>query len=147
MVLGVIILFVISVRSARFVFGAHWLLGWDILLSLGVLIAFVGLTLCQWGSLQSSYGGGDRRRPGGSGSSGSARPIPRVPGLQENGLAETNNNSSRQIKLSICSRKVRLRIPLVVLHFYLIKPPYDIPDELLNIVPHFMIFSKSQNKI
>ena len=45
MVLGVIILFVISVRSARFVFGAHWLLGWDILLSLVVLIAFVGLTI------------------------------------------------------------------------------------------------------
>ena len=29
----------------------------------------------------------------------------------------------------------------------LIKPPYDIPEELLNIVPHFMIFSKSQNRI
>ena len=39
------ILFVISVRSASFVFGAHWLLGWDILLSLVVLIAFVGLTI------------------------------------------------------------------------------------------------------
>ena len=31
----------------------------------------------------------------------------------------------------------------VVVHFYLIKPLYDIPEELLNIVPHFMIFSKS----
>ncbi len=45
LVLGGIILFVISVRSARFVSGAHWLLGWDILLSLVVLIAFVGLTI------------------------------------------------------------------------------------------------------
>ncbi len=45
MVLGGIILFVIFVRSARFVFGAHWLLGWDILLSIVVLIAFVGLTI------------------------------------------------------------------------------------------------------
>jgi hypothetical protein len=32
--------------------------------------------------------------------------------------------------------------PLVVVHFYLIKPLYDIPEELLNIVPHFMMFSK-----
>ena len=29
----------------------------------------------------------------------------------------------------------------------LIKPPYDIPEELLNIVLHFMIFSKSRNRI
>jgi probable phosphoglycerate mutase len=35
------------------------------------------------------------------------------------------------------------RKPRVVLHFYVIKPLYDIPEELLNIVPHFMIFSKS----
>ena len=40
MVLGGIILIVISVRSARFVFGAHWLLGWDILLSLVAVIAY-----------------------------------------------------------------------------------------------------------
>ena len=45
MVLGGIILIVISVRSARFVFGAHWLLGWDILLALGPVIAFVGFTI------------------------------------------------------------------------------------------------------
>ncbi len=44
-VLGGIILVVISVRSARFVFGAHWLLGWDILLSLVAIIAFVSITL------------------------------------------------------------------------------------------------------
>ena len=45
MVLGGIILIAISVRSARFVFGSHWLLGWDILLSLVAAIAFVGITL------------------------------------------------------------------------------------------------------
>ena len=45
MVLGGIILIVISVRSARFVFGAHWLLGWDILPSLVALIAFVSFTI------------------------------------------------------------------------------------------------------
>ena len=44
-VLGGIILIVISLRSARFVFGAHWLLGWDILLSLVAAIAFVSITL------------------------------------------------------------------------------------------------------
>ena len=44
-VLGGIILIVISVRSARFVFGAHWLLGWDILLSLVASIAFVSITM------------------------------------------------------------------------------------------------------
>jgi hypothetical protein len=45
MVLGGISLTVISIRSARFVFGAHWLLGWDILLSLGPVIAFVSFTM------------------------------------------------------------------------------------------------------
>lgn len=44
-VLGGIILIAISVRLARFVFGAHWLLGWDILLSLMAAIALVGITL------------------------------------------------------------------------------------------------------
>ncbi len=44
-VLGGIILIVISLRSARFVFRAHWLLGWDILLSLVAAIAFVSITL------------------------------------------------------------------------------------------------------
>ncbi len=44
-VLGGIILIVISVRSARFVLGAHWLRGWDILLSLVAIIAFVSITL------------------------------------------------------------------------------------------------------
>ena len=44
-VLGGIILIAISVRSARFVFGAHWLLGWDILPSLVASIAFVSITL------------------------------------------------------------------------------------------------------
>jgi voltage-gated potassium channel Kch len=44
-VLGGIILIVISVRSARFFFGPHWLLGWDIVLSLVALIAFVSITL------------------------------------------------------------------------------------------------------
>jgi hypothetical protein len=32
-------------------------------------------------------------------------------------------------------------------HFYVIKPLYDIPEQLLNIVPQFMIFSKSKNTI
>ena len=45
MVLVGIILIVISIRSARFVFGAHLLLGWDIFLSLVALIAFVSVTL------------------------------------------------------------------------------------------------------
>jgi hypothetical protein len=45
MVLGGIVLIVISVRCARFVFGAHWLLGWDILLALVALIAFVSFTM------------------------------------------------------------------------------------------------------
>jgi len=44
-VLGGIILIAISVRTARFVFGAHWLLGWDILLLLVAAIAFVSITL------------------------------------------------------------------------------------------------------
>jgi voltage-gated potassium channel Kch len=44
-VLGGIILIGISLRSARFVFGAHWLLGWDILLSMVAAIAFVSITL------------------------------------------------------------------------------------------------------
>jgi len=35
------------------------------------------------------------------------------------------------------------RKPLVVVHFCVIKPPYDIPEKLPNIVTHFMIFSKS----
>ena len=43
--LGGIILAVLCVHWARFVFGAHWLLGWDILLSLGPVIAFVSLTM------------------------------------------------------------------------------------------------------
>ena len=45
MVLGGIIVIAIFVRSARFVFGAHWLLGWDILLSLVAVIAFVSFTM------------------------------------------------------------------------------------------------------
>ena len=45
MVLGGIILIGISVRSARFAFGAHWLLGWGILLSLVATIAFVSFTM------------------------------------------------------------------------------------------------------
>ena len=45
LVLGGIILIVISVRSARFVCGVHWLLGWDILLTLGPVIAFVSFTM------------------------------------------------------------------------------------------------------
>jgi len=44
-VLGGIILVAISVRLARFVFGAPWLLGWDILLSLVASIAFVSTTM------------------------------------------------------------------------------------------------------
>ena len=44
-VLGGIILIAISVRLARFVFGAHWLLGWDIVLSLAATIAFVSTTM------------------------------------------------------------------------------------------------------
>src|SRR5512139_3694286 len=44
-VLGGIILTVISIRSARFVLGAHWLLGWDGLLSLVAVIAFVSFTI------------------------------------------------------------------------------------------------------
>ncbi len=44
MVLGGIILIVISIRSARFVVGAHWLLGWDVWLALGPVIAFVVFT-------------------------------------------------------------------------------------------------------
>jgi hypothetical protein len=44
-VLGGIILIVISVRSARFVFGVYWLQGWDLLLSLVAVIAFVGITM------------------------------------------------------------------------------------------------------
>jgi voltage-gated potassium channel Kch len=45
LVLGGIILIVISVRSVRYFFGAHWLLGWDILLSLVAVIAFVSFTI------------------------------------------------------------------------------------------------------
>jgi voltage-gated potassium channel Kch len=45
MVLGGIVLIVISVRCARFVFGANWFLGWDILLALVALIAFVSFTM------------------------------------------------------------------------------------------------------
>ena len=44
-VLGGIILIAISVRTARFVFGAHWLLGWGILLSLVATIAFVSIAM------------------------------------------------------------------------------------------------------
>jgi voltage-gated potassium channel Kch len=44
-VLGAIILILISVRSARFVFGAQWLLGWDILLALMTSIAFVSIAM------------------------------------------------------------------------------------------------------
>ena len=44
-VLGGIILIAISVRLARLVFGAHWLPGWGILLSLVAAIAFVSITL------------------------------------------------------------------------------------------------------
>jgi broad specificity phosphatase PhoE len=32
--------------------------------------------------------------------------------------------------------------PLGVVHVHLVKPLYDIPEKLRNIVPHFMIFSK-----
>jgi voltage-gated potassium channel Kch len=45
MVLGGIILIAISIRSARFVLGAHWLLGWDSLLALVAVIAFVSFTM------------------------------------------------------------------------------------------------------
>jgi voltage-gated potassium channel Kch len=45
MVLGGIVLIVISVRSVRYFFGAHWLLGWDILLSLVAVIAFASFTM------------------------------------------------------------------------------------------------------
>jgi voltage-gated potassium channel Kch len=45
MVLGGIVLIVISVRCARFVFGANWFLGWDILLALVALIAFASFTM------------------------------------------------------------------------------------------------------
>jgi hypothetical protein len=33
--------------------------------------------------------------------------------------------------------------PLAVAHFYVIKPLYDIPQQLREIVAHFIIFSKS----
>jgi voltage-gated potassium channel Kch len=45
MVLGGIILTVISVRSVHYFFRADWLLGWDILLSLVAVIAFVSFTM------------------------------------------------------------------------------------------------------
>lgn len=45
MVLGGIILFVIFARSVRYFFGANWLLGWDILLSLVAVIAFASFTM------------------------------------------------------------------------------------------------------
>lgn len=45
MVLGGIILVAISIRLARFFFGAHWLLGWGMSLSLVATIAFVSITL------------------------------------------------------------------------------------------------------
>jgi hypothetical protein len=32
--------------------------------------------------------------------------------------------------------------PLVVVQFYVIKPFYDIPEQLLNFITRFMIFSK-----
>lgn len=44
-VLAAIILTSISFRSARFAFGAHWLLGWDTLSSLVASFAFVSIAL------------------------------------------------------------------------------------------------------
>ena len=43
--LGGIILILISVHSARFVFGARWLPGWDVLLALVAVIAFASFTI------------------------------------------------------------------------------------------------------
>jgi len=34
-----------------------------------------------------------------------------------------------------------------VVQFFAIKRLYEIPEELLNIVPHFMVFSKPKNSI
>ena len=45
MVLGGIILVVISVRSGRYFFGANWLRGWDLLLSLLIVIAYLSFIL------------------------------------------------------------------------------------------------------
>ncbi len=45
MCLGGIVVIVISVHWARFVFGVHWLRGWDVLLSLAPVIAFVGFAM------------------------------------------------------------------------------------------------------
>ena len=45
MVLGGIILIVISIRSVHYFFRANWLLGWDSLLSLVAVIAFVSFTM------------------------------------------------------------------------------------------------------
>jgi hypothetical protein len=45
--------------------------------------------------------------------------------------------SSTFIVFSLLSRE-----PLAVVHLYVIKALYDIPEQLLNIVTHFMILSK-----
>ena len=45
MVLGGSFIIVISVHLARFAFGAHWLLGWDMLLSLLIVIAYLSFIL------------------------------------------------------------------------------------------------------
>src|SRR5512139_1136229 len=45
MVFGGAFVIVISVHLARFVFGAHWLLGWDMLLSLLIVIAYLSIIL------------------------------------------------------------------------------------------------------
>jgi voltage-gated potassium channel Kch len=45
MVFGGLFIIVISFFSARFVFGAHWLLGWDMLLSLLIVIAYLSIIL------------------------------------------------------------------------------------------------------
>ena len=45
LILGGIILIAISARWVRYFFGAHWLLGWDILLSLVAVIAIVSFTM------------------------------------------------------------------------------------------------------
>jgi voltage-gated potassium channel Kch len=45
MVFGGLFTIVISVHLARFVFGADWLLGWDMLLPLLIIIAYLGFVL------------------------------------------------------------------------------------------------------
>lgn len=45
MVFGGGLIIVISVHLVRFVFGANWLLGWDMLLSLLIVIAYLGFIL------------------------------------------------------------------------------------------------------